>query len=126
VVERGLGSSLPPAELASAGFRRFRGNEMPIFHCAGGKKRWRKSEMFITEKLRSDAGPDAVQGGPACPVSSSCCRGARARVSHRRVQSLAGPAHPVRRPEGQLFARSIGRGARPVMIDRTRCASGHD
>jgi hypothetical protein len=26
----GLGSSLPPAELACAGFRRFRENEMPI------------------------------------------------------------------------------------------------
>jgi hypothetical protein len=38
-VEKGLGSFLPPAERASAGFRRFRGNEMPIFHCAGSRKR---------------------------------------------------------------------------------------
>jgi hypothetical protein len=35
----GLGSSLPPAELVSAGFRRFRGVEMPIFHYAGSQKR---------------------------------------------------------------------------------------
>jgi hypothetical protein len=76
--------------------------------------------MFITEKLRSNAGPDAVQGGPVRPVSSSCYRGERARVSHRRVRSLVGPAHPVRRPEGQLFTRSIGHGAHPVTIDRTR------
>jgi hypothetical protein len=81
--------------------------------------------MFITEKLQSDAGPDAVQGGPARPVSSSCCRGTRARVLHRRVRSLAGPARPVRRPEGQQIARSIGRGMRPVTINWTRLvASG--
>jgi hypothetical protein len=34
----GLGSSLPPTERASAGFRRFRGNEMPIFYYAGSRK----------------------------------------------------------------------------------------
>jgi hypothetical protein len=39
VVERGLGSSLPPAELASAGFKHFRGVEMSIFHYAGSQKR---------------------------------------------------------------------------------------
>jgi hypothetical protein len=95
-------------------------SEMPIFYCAGGEKRWQKSGMFITKKLRSDAGPNAVWGRPARPVSSSCCRDARARVSHRRVWSLAGPAHPVRRPEGLQIARSIRRGARLVTIDRTR------
>jgi hypothetical protein len=30
-------------------FRHFRGNEMPIFYCAKGEKRWQKSKMFITE-----------------------------------------------------------------------------
>jgi hypothetical protein len=60
VVDRGLRSSLPLAELASAGFRRFQGNEMTIFHCVGGEKKWRKSGVFISEKLQSDAGPDAV------------------------------------------------------------------
>jgi hypothetical protein len=59
-MERGLGSSLPPAEFASVGFRRFRGNKMPIFHCAEGKKRWRKSGVFLSEKLQPDAEPDAV------------------------------------------------------------------
>jgi hypothetical protein len=59
-MERGLGSSLPPTELASMGFRCFRGNEMPIFHCAGGKKRWRKSEVFLSENLQPDAKSDAV------------------------------------------------------------------
>jgi hypothetical protein len=34
-----LGSSLPPAERASAGFRQFLGNEMPIFHYAGSRKK---------------------------------------------------------------------------------------
>jgi hypothetical protein len=56
----GLGFSLPPTELASAGFRRFRGNEMPIFLYAEGEKRWRTFGVFITEKLQPDAGPDAV------------------------------------------------------------------
>jgi hypothetical protein len=40
-VERGLGFSLPPAELTSAGFRHFRENEMPIFHCARCENRRR-------------------------------------------------------------------------------------
>jgi hypothetical protein len=77
VVEKGLGSSLPLAELARrdsalfveakrlfsttpVGFRRFQGNKMPIFLCAGGKKRWRKSGVFLSEKLQPDAEPDAV------------------------------------------------------------------
>jgi hypothetical protein len=34
------------------------------------------------------------------PVSSSWCRGVRARVLHQRVQSLTGPVRPVRRSEG--------------------------
>jgi hypothetical protein len=89
------------------------GNEMPIFHCAGGEKRWQKSRVFITEKIQSDTGPDTVQGGPARSVSSS--RGKRRstpRVCDRmlvwpdqRVQSVhlsveesctqsARPAHP--------------------------------
>jgi hypothetical protein len=44
---------------------------MPIFHCAGGEKRWRKFGVFISEKLQPDARLDAVQGGPARPVSSN-------------------------------------------------------
>jgi hypothetical protein len=43
-------------------------------------------------------------------VSSSCCRGARARVLHRCVRSLAGPACPARRSEGLQIAWSIGHG----------------
>jgi hypothetical protein len=42
---------------------------MPIFHCTGGEKRWRKSRVFISEKLKLDAGPDMVQGGPTRSVS---------------------------------------------------------
>jgi hypothetical protein len=40
-IERGLGFSLPPAELASTEFRHFQENEMPIFHCAECEnRRW--------------------------------------------------------------------------------------
>jgi hypothetical protein len=65
---------------------------MPIFYCAGGEKRWRKSEVFISEKLQPDAGPDTVQGGPARPVSSNR-RQKRTREGH-------GPARPVPRGSG--------------------------
>jgi hypothetical protein len=44
---------------------------MPIFYYAGGEKRWRKSRVFIPKKLQPNVGPDAVQDGLACPVSSS-------------------------------------------------------
>jgi hypothetical protein len=47
-VERGLGSSLPPAERASAGFRRFWRNVMPIFHYAGSRKRRRTEVTEVT------------------------------------------------------------------------------
>jgi hypothetical protein len=42
-------------------------------------------------------------------------RRAGVRVLHRRVRSLAGPARPVRRPEGTEVRK----------VDRTRGASGH-
>jgi hypothetical protein len=69
---------------------------MPIFHCARGKKKWRKSEVFISEKLQPDTGPDAVKGGPARPVSSSR---AQRRSTHRahdqHVQGSSRPERPV-------------------------------
>jgi hypothetical protein len=43
VVKRGLGSSLLPVELASVGFRRFRGNKTLIFHCARRMEKEAKS-----------------------------------------------------------------------------------
>jgi hypothetical protein len=51
-----------------------------------------------------------------CPVSSSYCKGAWARVLHRHVRSLVGSVRPVRRSEGMQITWSIGRGG----------ASGHD
>jgi hypothetical protein len=118
-----LGSSLPPTELASAGFRRFRGNEMPIFHCTGGKKRWRKSGVFFSEKLQLDA----VQGGPACPVSSN--------RRQRRTREGRGPARPVPRgtrasghaPSGQRMSQCRSTAvARRVMFGRTRSSLDSD
>jgi hypothetical protein len=41
-VVRGLGFALPPAKLASTGFRHFRENKMHIFHCTGKFKKWWK------------------------------------------------------------------------------------
>jgi hypothetical protein len=41
-------------------------------------------------------------------VSSNCCRGTWARVLHRHVRSLAGPALPAKRLEGLQIAWSIG------------------
>jgi hypothetical protein len=62
---------------------------MPIFHCTEGEKRWQKSGVFISEILQPDAGPDAVQGGPARPVSSN--------RRQRRTREGLGPARPVPR-----------------------------
>jgi hypothetical protein len=116
-----LGSSLPPAELASVGFRRFRGNKIPIFHYVGGEKRWQKSKVFISEKLQPDAGPDAVQGGPARPVSSN--------RRQRHTREGRGSACPVPRgteasghtPSGQRVSQCRSDAvASPVTCDRTR------
>jgi hypothetical protein len=94
---------------------------MPIFYCAGGKKRWRKSGVFISEKLQPDAGPDAVQGGPARLISSNC--------RHRCTREGRGPARPIPRgtgasghaPSGQHVSQCRSdMVARPVMCDRTR------
>jgi hypothetical protein len=65
---------------------------MLIFHCAGGEKRWRKSVVFISEKLQLDTGPNAIQGGPARPVSSN--------RRQRRTREGHGPARPVPRGTG--------------------------
>jgi hypothetical protein len=62
---------------------------MPIFHCARDEKRWRKSRVFISEKLQPDARPDAVQGGPAHPISSN--------RKQTRAQEGRGPARSVPR-----------------------------
>jgi hypothetical protein len=66
---------------------------MPIFHCAGGEKRWRKSGVFITEKLQPDAGLDVVQGGLARPVSSS--RGQRRSTPRVCDRTLVWPDQRV-------------------------------
>jgi hypothetical protein len=94
---------------------------MPIFHCTGGEKRWRKSRVFISEKLQPDAGPDAVQGGPARPVSSNHWQ--------RRTREGRGPARPVpcgpgasgHAPSGQRVSQCRSDAVtRPVTCDRTR------
>jgi hypothetical protein len=94
---------------------------MPIFYCARGEKRWQKSRVFISKKLQPDAGPDAVQGGPACPVSSN--------RRQRRTREGHGPARPV--PRGTRASGHASSGqrvsqcrsdavARPVTCDQTR------
>jgi hypothetical protein len=67
---------------------------MHIFHYARGEKRWRKSGVFIPEKLQLDAGPDAVQDGPARPVSSS--RGQRHNTPRVCDRTLVWPDQRVR------------------------------
>jgi hypothetical protein len=64
----------------------------------------------MSEKLQPDAGPDMIQGGPACPVSSN----------HRqmRTQEGRGPAHPVPRGTGAS-------GHAPRRAARRAGASGH-
>jgi hypothetical protein len=58
------------------------------------------------------------------PVSGRVARGGCGQFD-RHVRSITGPARPIRHPEGQQIARSIGRGARLVMIGRTHSvASG--
>jgi hypothetical protein len=53
------------------------------------------------------------------PVSGRAGRGVCGQFEWH-VRSIVGPMHTVRRPEGQQIARSIGRGACLVTIDRTR------
>jgi hypothetical protein len=43
---------------------------MPISTAPEAEKRRRKSGVFFAEKHQPDAGPDAVQDGPARPVSA--------------------------------------------------------
>jgi hypothetical protein len=83
-VEKGLGPSLPLAELASTGFRCFRGLEMPIFHYAGSRKRnggERRSQRW------PDTAPDAVTVWPnASGQFNAVVRRVGVRVSHRRIR----------------------------------------
>jgi hypothetical protein len=90
----GFGFFSPSRRACKAGFSAFSGNKIPIFHCARGEKRWRKSGMFISEKLQPDAGLDAVQGGPARPVNSS--RGQRHNAPRVCDQMLVWPNQHVR------------------------------
>jgi hypothetical protein len=94
---------------------------MPIFHCAGGEKRWRKSGVFISEKLQPNAGPDTVQGEPARPVSSN--------RRQRHTREGHGPARPVphgsgasgHAPYGQCVSQCRSDAvACPIKCDRTR------
>jgi hypothetical protein len=50
---------------------------------------WRKSGVFISEKLQPDAGSDAVQGGPMHPISSNHWQ--------RGTSEGRGPTRPVSR-----------------------------
>jgi hypothetical protein len=86
---------------------------MPIFHCAEGEKRWQKSEVFISEKLQPDAGPDAVQGGPVRLVSSNRTQ-TRAREGH-------GLARPVPRGTGASSQTPIGAVHDEELIGRAAC-----
>jgi hypothetical protein len=83
---------------------------MPIFYCAGGEKRWRKSEMFITENTVTGR----AQFKPQTDARER-------RVADRRVWSLAEPARPVMHPGvqhgGQMRSNAV---ARPITFDRTR------
>jgi hypothetical protein len=65
---------------------------MPILHCTGGEKRWRKSRVFISEILQLDTGSDAVQGGPMRLVSSN--------RRQRCTREGRGPARPAPRGTG--------------------------
>jgi hypothetical protein len=139
VVERGLGFSLPPAKLARRDSARFR-EVKRLFSTAPEVEKWRqKSRVFITEKRQPDAGPDAVQGGPARPVSSS--RGQRRNALRVCDRTLVWPDQRVRSvllcaeeehatgasgPSQNRRVRSgVQRGRAQRSADQTRDASNH-
>jgi hypothetical protein len=65
---------------------------MSIFHCAGGKKKWRKFGVFISEKLQPDAGSRVNLRVRSVQTAG---RDARVKVADRRVRSLAKPERPI-------------------------------
>jgi hypothetical protein len=67
----GLGTSLPPVELARQDSALFVKMKRLFSIASEASKQRRKFRVFIPKKLQPDAGPDVVQGGPARPVSSS-------------------------------------------------------
>jgi hypothetical protein len=107
-----LGSSLHCA---------FWGSETPIFHCAGGEKKWRKSGTFITEKTVTGRCGRSDRTWQARPVSSNL-RQMRAQGGRILARSVPrGTSASGRTPFGTvLVVELIGRVARPVTCDRTR------
>jgi hypothetical protein len=106
-VERGLGSSLPPTERASAGFRRFRGNKMPIFHYA---ESWKRRRTEVTEVTGRGHG---LTGRVRSVQRSSQARGlgfATGAFGHSRDQSIRSGTQ-----RNSAWRRA----------ERTRGASGH-
>jgi hypothetical protein len=94
---------------------------MPIFHCTRGEKRWQKFGVFISEKLQPDADPDAVQVGPARPVSSNH-RQRRTREGHGPARlGPCGTGASDHAPRGQRVSQCRSDVvARPVTCHRTR------
>jgi hypothetical protein len=143
----GLGSSLPPAERASAGFRRFQGYEMPIFHYAGSqkKKRERTEVTMVTGRCTGRGHGPVVQGAYWTPTGRGYCgvRSVLQRVrslvrfvrlsADRRVWSVTGPARPVvtsasgrcdRRVRSVFQKYRCATGASGQCCETSRCATG--
>jgi hypothetical protein len=98
-VEKCLGSSLPPAELASAGFRRFREKKC-LFSIAPEARKGSESPECFSLKTLTGRGPSLT--GRVRSVQ----HGVGTRVCNRRIRSLTELERPVGHPEGQSVAKS--------------------
>jgi hypothetical protein len=81
-----------------------------FFIASEARKGGESPECLSLKKLQPNAGPDAVQGGPACPVSSNRRQRRTLKVADRRVRSLVDPECPVTLPVGSAY----------LSADRTR------
>jgi hypothetical protein len=81
----GFGFLSPSCRACEVGFRRFCGNEMPIFHYAESEKRWRKSGVFFTKKQWPDAVVEVTGRGKRVRAVQTAGRRARARGSRTDV-----------------------------------------
>jgi hypothetical protein len=93
-VERGLGSFLPPAELARWDLALSMEVKCLFSTAPEAKKRRRKSGVILTEKQWPDA---VVKASGQFKLQAD----ARERVADQRVWSLAEPARPVTHPGEQ-------------------------
>jgi hypothetical protein len=143
VVKRGLGSCLPPAELARWDSGVLVEMKCLFFHCAGGEKRWRKSGVFISEKLQPDVGLRPVSSnhrqrraregrGPVarpvtCDRTCLIARGAlwtpiESRVQRVRSNGEARPVTAMALSNAHCYYLSCSDRTRPVTLTG---ASGH-